>query len=140
MLNDQNLLILLGILIILYICFNLNYSSYNEHMKNHDYNNNHDNNNINHHNNKIEFVLLYADWCGYCKAMKPDWDKIEKKYNGKNNLNIMSFEESKHQNKLQEFNVKGFPTIYTIIDGTAEEYNGGRSYDEMCAHIDSITA
>ena len=33
-------------------------------------------------------VLFYADWCGHCNAMKPEWNKAVKKLANSKHINI----------------------------------------------------
>ena len=54
-------------------------------------------------------VRYYADWCGHCKLMESDWEKLEK--NNKKG-NIVSLEsEVMNKMNLNLENFEGYPTI-----------------------------
>ena len=33
-------------------------------------------------------ILYYADWCGHCKTMKPEWEKATSKLTKSKHINI----------------------------------------------------
>jgi thiol-disulfide isomerase/thioredoxin len=61
-------------------------------------------------------VLYYADWCGHCKTMKPEWQKVVDNLsnpgnNITNKVNVAEI-ESQHIGKLlNKPEIEGFPTI-----------------------------
>ena len=66
-------------------------------------------------------VLYYAEWCGHCKDMKPEWQKVVSNFNNKktnsNKINIAEI-ESKHIDKLpNKPSIEGFPAIKMYNDG-----------------------
>jgi thiol-disulfide isomerase/thioredoxin len=85
---------------------------------------------------------LYADWCMHCKNLEPIWknlkedlkDKIENK-----ELEIVEFEETKDQSKLEEFKLKhpveiqgGYPTLFKIDkQGNITYYSGERELEAL---------
>ena len=95
------------------------------------------------------FIKFYADWCGHCKSMVPEWHKIEEQAKGKN-IAIVEVEEStmkqdgfmeKLKEKVSNVKVDGFPTIGTITynnRATFKPYEGGRTADEMMKEVDKI--
>jgi thiol-disulfide isomerase/thioredoxin len=69
-------------------------------------------------------VLYYAEWCGHCKTMKPEWNKVVsniKESNNSNdttnNINIAEI-ESKHIDKLEDKpKIDGYPSIKMYNNG-----------------------
>lgn len=106
-------------------------------------------NTIGNKGNKIVCGLVYANWCGHCVALKPEWIKMVKtikqkvKKNQYNKPIFLPFEQSKID-LLREFNEKnsqyldnksvtysGFPTLFKIHNGTISYYNGKRDANSM---------
>ena len=78
---------------------------------------------------KILLGLIYADWCGHCKKMKPDWDKVSKEFPGRCEEVESSNITDDHKNK---YPINGYPSIFIIKeDGSIEEWNKGRSYNDF---------
>ena len=84
---------------------------------------------------------LHADWCIHCKSLKPEWAKMKKilsKIQGK--YRFVSIEQSKEAHDLERLNKylgiveddkkvqmkEGYPTIFKVVDGVVEYYNGPR--------------
>ena len=63
------------------------------------------------------FVWYYADWCGHCQTMKPEWNKVVKKMKTNNNVNIAEVESKHIDNLVNKPTIQGFPTIKMYNSG-----------------------
>jgi protein disulfide-isomerase len=82
--------------------------------------------------NENIIIKFYADWCGHCKNIKPEWDKCAKEVNkdSKRMIKVDVGGKSKEEAALAEkYGVDGFPTILIFQNGSHEPYNGARSAD-----------
>ena len=66
-------------------------------------------------------VLYYAEWCGHCNEMKPEWKKVVSNFNNKklnsNKINIAEI-ESKHIESLpNKPSIEGYPSIKMYNNG-----------------------
>ena len=90
------------------------------------------------------FIEFYANWCGHCKTLAPEWKKltetIETKHKDKN-LGIVSVESGViHKDidtvlKQVNLTVNGFPTIGLIKNKKFIPYNGKRDEASMLKFI-----
>lgn len=83
-------------------------------------------------------VLFYADWCGHCTKIKPEWDECAKKANKetKRMVKVDVGGKTKEQQALVEkYGIDGFPTILIFQNGTPEPYQGERSADAFLKAI-----
>jgi thiol-disulfide isomerase/thioredoxin len=113
-------------------------------------------------NNKKKVIigLIFANWCGHCKALKPEWDKMKNKLaKGKRHTKIRGGDEAETQNaetkpeiveieaddskkdeKMDELNseltsqkveANGYPTIFKIVNNSIEYYSGERNAEAL---------
>ena len=67
-------------------------------------------------------VFYYADWCGHCQTMKPEWETVANKLSNSNNLNIAEVNSDYINDLLMKPQINGFPTIKMYNQG-AERAN-----------------
>jgi len=82
-------------------------------------------------NGKPAFVAFVADWCGYCKKLKPQWKQFEGGYSG-DDCNVLAVECTQYKELGKKHGVSGFPTIKYLPKGLsnpegAVDYKGERS-------------
>merc|ERR1711935_119368 len=90
--------------------------------------------NLNKFNNNVKrgpwLVWFYADRCGHCVSMKPEWEKLENKCKSNNSLNIARVNDQMKDNLHNNIgnDVSGFPTIRLYNNGKLDnEYTGERN-------------
>lgn len=85
---------------------------------------------------------VYANWCGHCQTLKPEWMKMKKELKSKiknmgYHMQFVEIEESeqnklaKFKNKFPNLTVNGYPTIFKHTGGSIEYYQGPRVADKM---------
>lgn len=69
-------------------------------------------------------VFFYADWCGYCKAFKPEVQK----YTGMSVQYVDCTQPSEKERKLmQEYSVTGFPALFYKSSDKQITFNKARN-------------
>ena len=63
-------------------------------------------------------VLYYAEWCGHCKTLKPEWEKVIDKLKDSGKVNIADVKSDFIEALPHKPKIEGFPTI--------QMYNKGR--------------
>ena len=76
---------------------------------------------------KPAFVAFVAEWCGYCKKLKPAWKEFEDNYSGKE-CNVLTVECTKHKELAKKHGVTGYPTIKYLPKGLSDP-SGAIDYD-----------
>lgn len=81
---------------------------------------------------KTVFIKYFAPWCGHCKKMAPDWEKLAGEWEG-NDIGLIAEVDCTTEGKpLCDANgVKGFPSLKWGDASSLEDYQGGRTYDAL---------
>ena len=72
---------------------------------------------------------IYANWCGHCRHLEPEWNKLEQEMQGSTILVVAAeSEETDKLNQLKALGImdRGYPTIFKRIGGKVEYYGGKR--------------
>lgn len=81
---------------------------------------------------KMSKCILYkADWCGYCKKLKPEWDQCKNDEELKKKIEFVEYDADNDNDKEECKNagIKSYPTIRFInSNGEVKPYNGKRTY------------
>ena len=97
--------------------------------------------------NKLVFGKLHASWCGHCVRLAEIWPEIVSRIESKvNNLLIVSIESEVMDAEVAKINdalvsksspklalQEGYPTIFKIVNGRVQYYNGPREVEPMVA-------
>lgn len=79
--------------------------------------------------NSIVVGLHYVDWCGYCKRMRPVWDKVRDELSGPEYSGITFVENNEDLRPTP--GVVGYPTIIRMRNGKAEQYAGRADGEQL---------
>ena len=82
--------------------------------------------------NKHILVDYFAPWCGHCKELIPEWEKLAVELKDRDDVVVATMDATK--NELSHTIVRSFPTIRLYKKGRSSpfsewtEYNGERKY------------
>lgn len=82
---------------------------------------------------KVAFIMFRAPWCGHCKAMKPDWDALEKDYSASETAVVGHVDCTVHSQFCADHGIKGYPTLKYGDPINLEDYQGQRSLNDLKA-------
>jgi len=88
---------------------------------------------------KPVMLLLYAPWCGHCKAIHPEFEQLGKKSEGV--IEVIAVDADKHRDVGGPYGLKGFPTVvYYGVDKKKpfKPYQGERKVGAMLQHAMSL--
>lgn len=63
-------------------------------------------------------VEFYAPWCGHCKNLAPDYDKLGQAFASSRDIVIAKVDADQHRSLGTRFGVTGFPTLKWFPKGS----------------------
>lgn len=89
---------------------------------------------------ELKIILVYAPWCGHSKKMIPDYERVKNEFDGTvvngNKVSIIMYNSDVDKDKVKEYGVKGFPTLFVEKNGVKESFPH-RTYDKIVEYIKS---
>lgn len=85
------------------------------------------------------FVEFYAPWCGHCKALAPEFERLGELAQGKNYV-VAKVDATVATNASSQYEIEGYPTLKFLVNGFAIEYRSGRTAEDFQLWIESFFA
>lgn len=81
---------------------------------------------------KTVFIKFFAPWCGHCKKMAPDWERLSDEWSESNESLVAEVDcTAKGKPLCNSYDIKGFPSIKYGSPTSLEDYQGGRTYGDL---------
>ncbi|KAL6514811.1 hypothetical protein OROGR_020390 [Orobanche gracilis] len=84
-------------------------------------------------------VEFYAPWCGHCKKLAPDYEKLGASFKKTKSVLIGKVDCDEHKSLCSKYGVSGYPTIQWFPKGSLEpkKYEGGRNAEALAEFINN---
>ena len=91
-------------------------------------------------NSSAKQVLFFSmSGCGHCQNFKRTWQQLLNKYAQDNGFELVEVNVDSNPQKVQQYNIPGFPTILVEENGKVkQEYQGDRSFGSVVNFIESF--
>lgn len=81
---------------------------------------------------KVVFLKFFAPWCGHCKKMKPDWDRLMADFKGSPTGLVAEVDcTAKGKALCESHHIQSYPGLLWGKVGSLEPYTGSRTYEDM---------
>ena len=86
--------------------------------------------------NEFVMVEFYAPWCGHCKKLAPDYEKLADQLKEEGSPAVIAkIDATEHAGPASTYGVRGYPTLIFFKNGNQIKYEGDRAVDAMAKFI-----
>ncbi|GAA0155065.1 chaperone [Lithospermum erythrorhizon] len=84
-------------------------------------------------------VEFYAPWCGHCKKLAPEYEKLAASFKKAKSVLIGKVDCDEHKDLCQKYGVSGYPTIQWFPKGSLEpkKYESARTAEALTEFVNS---
>ncbi|KAJ6796138.1 protein disulfide isomerase-like 2-2 [Iris pallida] len=84
-------------------------------------------------------VEFYAPWCGHCKKLAPEYEKLGSSFKKAKSVLIGKVDCDEHKSVCSKYGVSGYPTIQWFPKGSLEpkKYEGARTAEALAEFVNS---
>ncbi|CAH9106960.1 unnamed protein product [Cuscuta europaea] len=88
---------------------------------------------------RAAFVEFYAPWCGHCKKLAPEYEKLGASFKKSKSALIAKVDCDEHKTLCSKYGVSGYPTIQWFPKGSLEpkKYEGSRTIEALVEFVNS---
>lgn len=88
---------------------------------------------------RAALVEFYAPWCGHCKKLAPEFEKLGTSFKKAKSVLIGKVDCDEHKETCNKFGVSGYPTIKWFPKGSLEpkSYDGARTAEALVEYVNS---
>ncbi|XP_038899679.1 probable protein disulfide-isomerase A6 [Benincasa hispida] len=88
---------------------------------------------------KGALVEFYAPWCGHCKKLAPEYEKLGSSFKKAKSVLIGKVDCDEHKGVCSKYGVSGYPTIQWFPKGSLEpkKYEGQRTAEALAEFVNS---
>ncbi|KAK4799244.1 hypothetical protein SAY86_024609 [Trapa natans] len=84
-------------------------------------------------------VEFYAPWCGHCKKLAPEYEKLGASFKKAKAVLIGKVDCDEHKSLCSKYSVSGYPTIQWFPKGSLEpkKYEGARTAESLAEFVNN---
>ncbi|XP_058189942.1 protein disulfide-isomerase like 2-1-like [Rhododendron vialii] len=88
---------------------------------------------------RAALVEFYAPWCGHCKKLAPEYEKLGTSFKKAKSVVIGKVDCDEHKSLCSKYGVSGYPTIQWFPKGSLEpkKYEGPRNAEALAEFVNS---
>jgi thiol-disulfide isomerase/thioredoxin len=90
---------------------------------------------------KWVFVKFYTTWCGYCRKMSPEYDRLFEMMKSRSDVLIRRLEGDSNEDITYAYDIHSFPKLVLYKPGSVNMfsiYQGYRTADEMSKYLNTF--